>query len=361
MFVTRRWFSSAAVIALTAVGSRGGSALAQVQSKGLIGIAMPTMTSQRWIVEGLAMTREFSKLGYVTSLQYADNNVALQIKQLEEMLQKGAKVLVIGSIDGTKLASVLKKAADNKVKIISYDRLIRGSEHVDYYASFDNFKVGVLQATDIVNRLELDKGKGPFKIEFFGGSDDDNNAFFFYDGAMSVLNSYLQSGKLVVPSGEVGMPKVATKSWSGSAASGRMVGLLTKYYAKDKTLDAILSPYDGISMGLIETLIKEGYGQAGQPLPIITGQDAELPSVRAIFRKKQSSTVFKDTRELAKVVTAMVDALLSGKKPTINDEKSYNNGIKVVPSFLLTPVLVTASNAKAVLVDSQYYRAEQIR
>lgn len=359
MWMNRRWLAALALLFLACLGSQ--STLAQSQSKGLIGVAMPTMTSQRWIVEGLAMTREFDKLGYQTRLQYANDDVALQIRQLEEMLQKGAKVLVIGSIDGTKLTAVLKKAADSKVKIIAYDRLIRDSEHVDYYATFDNFKVGVLQATDIVKRLELDKGKGPFRIELFGGSADDNNAFFFYEGAMSVLNPYLQSGKLVVPSGETGMPKVATKSWSGSVAAGRMASILAEHYAKDKTLHAILSPYDGISVGLVDVLKRNGYGTASLPIPVITGQDAELPSIRAILRKDQSSTIFKDTRELAKVTTAMVDAVLSGKKPLINDEKSYNNGIKVVPSFLLTPVLVNQDNIKAALVDSGYYKAEQVR
>jgi putative multiple sugar transport system substrate-binding protein len=328
--------------------------------KGTIGISLPTITSLRWVIEGLAMTRSLDKLGYRGILQYANDDIPTQIAQITDMLAQGATVLVISAIDGTKLASVLKTAADKGVKVIAYDRLIRGSSHVDYYATFDNFQVGVLQGSDIANRLGLATEKGPFRIELFAGSPDDNNAHFFYNGAMSVLKPYIDKGQLVVGSGQVGMDKVSTLRWSGSVARARLAGVLDKHYAKQH-LDAILSPYDGISMDLIEALKKAGYGQGGQALPFITGQDAELPSVRSIVRGEQSSSVFKDNRDLAQVTATMVDALLTGKKPTINDEKTYNNGEKVVPAFLLKPVLVDAKNWRATLVDSGFYKAEQFR
>nr|WP_315428530.1 multiple monosaccharide ABC transporter substrate-binding protein [uncultured Albidiferax sp.] len=328
--------------------------------KGVIGISLPTITSLRWVIEGLAMTRSLDKFGYRAILQYANDDIPTQITQIEEMLEKGATVLVIGAIDGTKLAPVLKAAADKKVKVIAYDRLIRGSSNVDYYATFDNFQVGVLQGSDIAARLNLAGGKGPFHIELFAGSPDDNNAHFFYNGAMSVLKPYIDKGQLVVGSGQVGMDKVSTLRWSGSVARARLAGILDKTYAKQR-LDAVLSPYDGISIDLIEALKKAGYGQGNQPLPVITGQDAELPSVRSIIRGEQSSSVFKDNRDLAQVTATMVDALLAGKKPTINDEKTYNNGEKVVPAFLLKPVLVDVKNWRATLVDSGFYKAEQFR
>ncbi|BDT69667.1 multiple sugar-binding periplasmic protein SbpA [Comamonadaceae bacterium OS-1] len=328
--------------------------------KGVIGISLPTITSLRWVIEGLAMTRSLDKLGYRAILQYANDDIPTQTAQLTDMLAQGATVLVISAIDGTQLAPVLKAAADKGVKVIAYDRLIRGSPHVDYYTSFDNFQVGVLQGSDIANRLGLAAGKGPFRIELFGGSPDDNNAHFFYNGAMSVLKPYLDKGQLVVGSGQIGMDKVSTLRWSGSVARARLAGILDKHYAKQH-LDAILSPYDGISMDLIEALKKAGYGQGGQALPIITGQDAELPSVRSIVRGEQTSTVFKDNRDLAQVTATMVDALLTGKKPSINDEKTYHNGEKIVPAFLLKPVLVDVKNWRAMLVDSGYYKAEQFR
>jgi len=269
-------------------------------------------------------------------------------------------VLVIASIDGTTLSDVLQKAADKGVKTIAYDRLIKGSKNVDYYATFDNFQVGVLQANSLVDALKLKEGKGPFNIELFGGSPDDNNAFFFYDGAMSVLKPYLDSGKLVVRSKQMGMEKVGTLRWDGAVAQARMDNLLSAFYGKDK-VHAVLSPYDGLSIGILSSLKGVGYCTAQQPCPYVSGQDAEVPSVKSILRGEQYSTVFKDTRELAKVTVGMVDALLSGKQPQINDTKTYNNGIKVVPSYLLKPVSVDKSNWKPVLVDSGYYKESQLK
>jgi putative multiple sugar transport system substrate-binding protein len=298
--------------------------------------------------------------GYNTDLQYAEDDIPNQLSQIENMVTKGAKVLVIAAIDGTTLSDVLQKAADKGVKVIAYDRLIKGSKNVDYYATFDNYQVGVLQASYIENALKLKEGKGPYNIELFGGSPDDNNAFFFYNGAMSVLKPYIDSGKLVVRSKQMGMDKVSTLRWDGAVAQARMDNLLSAYYTKDR-VDAVLSPYDGLSIGIISSLKGVGYGTAQQPMPVVTGQDAEVPSVKSILKKEQTSTVFKDTRELAKVTVGMVDAMLAGKQPEVNDTKTYNNGVKVVPSYLLKPVSVDASNWKQTLVDSGYYKESQIK
>jgi len=244
--------------------------------------------------------------------------------------------------------------------VISYDRLIRGSKNVDYYTTFDNFQVGVLQASSIVDNHGLKSGQGPFNIELFGGSPDDNNAFFFYDGAISVLKPYIDSGKLVVKSKQMGMDKVGTLRWDGAVAQARMDNLLSAFYSSGR-VDAVLSPYDGLSIGILSSLKGVGYGTPKQPMPVVTGQDAEMPTVRSIIRGEQTSTVFKDNRELAQVVTTMVDAILSGKKPAINDEKTYNNGQKVVPAFLLKPAVVDINNWRATLVNSGYYKADQFR
>jgi putative multiple sugar transport system substrate-binding protein len=355
----KRFFlkTAAATLALAAFGTLS---LAQAQGKGSIGISMPTKSSARWIADGDNMVKVLKERGYKTDLQYADDDIPNQLAQIENMVTKGAKVLVIASIDGTTLSRVLQNAADKGVKVIAYDRLIKGSKNVDYYATFDNFQVGVLQAQSIVDKLGLKQGKGPFNIELFGGSPDDNNAFFFYDGAMSVLQPYIDSGKLVVRSKQTGMNKVGTLRWDGATAQARMDNLLSAYYGKDK-LDAVLSPYDGISIGILSSLKGVGYCTAQQPCPVVTGQDAEVPSVKSILKGEQYSTVFKDTRELAKVAANMVDAVLSGKQPEINDTKTYNNGVKVVPSYLLKPVLVDQSNWKKVLLDSGYYKESQIK
>ncbi|UJW80012.1 multiple monosaccharide ABC transporter substrate-binding protein [Hydrogenophaga sp. SL48] len=346
------------LLAALALGAVGASALAQ--DKGSIGISMPTKSSARWIADGDNMVKVLKERGYKTDLQYADDDIPNQLAQIENMITKGAKVLVIASIDGTTLSRVLQSAADKGVKVIAYDRLIKGSKNVDYYATFDNFQVGVLQANSIVDKLGLKQGKGPFNIELFGGSPDDNNAFFFYDGAMSVLKPYIDSGKLVVRSKQLGMNKVGTLRWDGAVAQARMDNLLSAFYGKDK-VHAVLSPYDGLSIGILSSLKGVGYCTAQQPCPVVSGQDAEVPSVKSILKGEQSSTVFKDTRELAKVAANMVDATLSGKQPEINDTKTYNNGVKVVPSYLLKPVSVDASNWNSVLVGSGYYKESQIK
>ncbi|WP_434624986.1 multiple monosaccharide ABC transporter substrate-binding protein [Azospirillum sp. B2RO_4] len=330
------------------------------QDKPTVGIAMPTKSSARWIDDGNNMVKYFQEKGYKTDLQYAEDDIPNQLAQIENMVTKNDKVLVIAAIDGTTLTDVLQKAAEQGVKVIAYDRLIRNSPNVDYYATFDNFQVGVLQASYIEKALGLKDGKGPFNIELFGGSPDDNNAYFFYNGAMSVLQPYIDSGKLKVQSGQVGMDKVSTLRWDGAVAQARMDNLLSAYYG-DKKLDAVLSPYDGLSIGIISSLKGVGYGTPQQPMPVVTGQDAEVPSVKSILAGEQRSTVFKDTRELAKVTVGMVDDLLAGRKPQVNDTKTYDNGKKVVPSYLLKPVSVDASNWKQVLVDSGYYKESQIK
>ena len=336
------------------------SAPASAQNKGLIGISMPTKSSARWIADGSNMVKVFKDGGYQTDLQYAEDDIPNQLAQIENMVTKGVKVLVIAAIDGSTLSDVLQKAADKGVKVIAYDRLIRGSKNVDYYATFDNYQVGVLQASYIEKALDLKGGKGPFNIELFGGSADDNNAFFFYNGAISVLKPYIDKGKLVVRSKQLGMEKVATLRWDGATAQARMDNLLSAYYTNAR-VDAVLSPYDGISIGILSSLKGVGYGTPKQPMPVVTGQDAEVPSVKSIIRGEQRSTVFKDTRELAKVTASMVDAVLSGKAPVINDTKTYNNGVKVVPSYLLKPVSVDVSNWKEVLVGSGYYTEAQVK
>ena len=333
---------------------------AHAQDKGPIAISMPTKSSARWIADGSNMVKYLQEKGYKTDLQYAEDDIPNQLAQIENMITKGAKVLVIAAIDGTTLTDVLQKAADKGVKVIAYDRLIKGSKNVDYYATFDNFQVGVLQASYIEQKLGLKSGKGPFNIELFGGSADDNNAFFFYNGAMSVLDPYIKSGKLVVRSKQVGMDKVATLRWDGAVAQARMDNLLSAYYS-GAHVDAVLSPYDGLSIGIISSLKGVGYGTPKLPMPVITRQDAQVQSVKSIQKGEQTSTIFKDTRELAKVTVGMVDAVLGGKKPEINDTKTYNNGVKVVPSYLLKPVSVDASNWKQVLVGSGYYTEAQVK
>ena len=356
--MNRRHFtaSAAGLAAMLAVGI----APAMAESKGLIGISMPTKSSTRWISDGESMVKEFTALGYETDLQYAEDDIPNQLAQIENMVTKGAKVLIIAAIDGTTLSDILKKAHEGGAKVFAYDRLISKTGDVDYYTTFDNFGVGVLQGSSLVQGLkERFPDVKPWNVELFGGSPDDTNAFYFYDGAMSVLQPLIDSGQIAVVSGQLGMEKVGTLRWDGAVAQARMDNLLSAFYT-DKKVNGVLAPYDGLSRGIISSLKGVGYGTPDQPMPIVTGQDAELASVKGMIAGEQYSTVFKDTRELAKVTAKMVDTVLSGKDPEINDTKTYNNGVKVVPSYLLKPVSVGKDDIKSTLVDSGYYTQDQI-
>ncbi|WP_420805392.1 multiple monosaccharide ABC transporter substrate-binding protein [Paenibacillus sanguinis] len=341
-------------LAACAGGSSSGSG-----GKGTVGIAMPTKSSERWVGDGNNMVKEFEALGYDTDLQYGEDVIENQVSQIENMITKGVNILVIASIDGGALTEVLQKAHDQGIQVIAYDRLIMNSEYVDYYATFDNFQVGVLQASYIEEKLGLKEGKGPFNIELFGGSPDDNNAYFFFDGAMSVLQPYIDSGKLVVRSGQTKMEQVATLRWDGATAQARMDNLLSAHYSTEN-VDAVLSPYDGISIGILSSLKGVGYGSGSKPLPIVTGQDAELASVKSILAGEQTQTVFKDTRELAKKAVSMALSILEGSEAEVNDTETYDNGVKVVPSYLLEPQSVDKDNVESLLVESNYYSREEL-
>jgi len=334
---------------------------AYAQDKGTIGIAMPTKSSARWISDGNSMVEQFQKAGYATDLQYAEDDIPNQLAQIENMITKGVNVLVIAAIDGTTLSNALENANAAGIKVIAYDRLIRDSPNVDYYATFDNFKVGVQQASSLVKGLEERfPDVQPWNVELFGGSPDDNNAFFFYDGAMSVLQPLIDSGKIKIVSGQMGMDKVGTLRWDGAVAQARMENLLSANYG-DKQLHGALSPYDGLSIGILSALKGVGYGSGDLKMPIVTGQDAEVQSVKSMLADEQYSTVFKDTRALAGVTVKMVDAVVGGGEPEINDTKTYDNGVKIVPSYLLEPVSVDKSNWEEILIGSGYYTADQIK
>ncbi len=334
---------------------------AAAQDKGTIGIAMPTQSSSRWISDGNSMVEQFEAAGYRTVLQYAEDDIPTQLNQVENMITQGVSALVIAAIDGTTLSNALENAEAAGIPIIAYDRLIRDSGAVDYYATFDNFQVGVLQAESLVACLnERFAGTAPFNVELFGGSPDDNNAFFFYNGAMSVLQPLIDAGTIAVPSGQMGMDVVGTLRWDGAVAQARMDNLLSANYGS-AVLHGALSPYDGLSIGILSSVKGVGYGTGDLAMPCVTGQDAEVPSVKSMMAGEQYSTIFKDTRELARVTVGMVDAILSGGQPEINDTETYDNGVKVVPSYLLKPVTVNVDDIQSVLVDSGYYTADQLK
>ncbi|MEU0132484.1 multiple monosaccharide ABC transporter substrate-binding protein [Streptomyces sp. NPDC006296] len=351
-------------LALTACGqnSEGGGEEKKGGAEGAtIGVAMPTKSSERWISDGANVVKELKSKGYKTKLVYGEDDPDQQVSQIENMITQGVDALIVAAIDNKSLDNVLQQAKDADIPVISYDRLILGTENVDYYASFDNEKVGELQGTYIVDKLGLTDGeKGPFSIELFAGSNDDNNTKYFFQGAMNVLKPYIDKGELVVRSKQTALNQVTTLRWDGGTAQKRMDDLLTSSY-RSAQVDAVLSPYDGISIGILSALKSDGYGTGAKPMPVVTGQDAELASVKSIIAGDQTQTVYKDLRKLAKVASNMVDAALNDKKPEVNDTKSYDNGVKVVPAYLLQPVSVDKSNYKKALVDDGYYTENDLK
>jgi putative multiple sugar transport system substrate-binding protein len=326
----------------------------------LIGVAMPTKSLQRWNQDGDNMKKQLEAKGYQVDLQYAEDKPDTQLSQVENMVTKGCKVLVVASIDGKVLAPALQKAADAGIKIIAYDRLLLDTANCDYYATFDNFKVGALQGSYAEKALGLKDGKGPFNMEIFGGSPDDNNARFVNAGQLSFLQQYLDSKKLVIPSGQFDFNKIAIPGWKSEGAQARMDNLLTANYAGGKKLDAVICPNDSLALGVIAALDAVGYGTADKPYPVITGQDCDKANVKAIKAGKQTMSVYKDTRQLAQKVVEMVDAIMQGKEPPVNDTQSYNNNVKIVPSFLIEPILCTKDNYEELLIKSGYYTEADI-
>jgi len=367
-------------LALAACGGTGagggtstGSTTAASQAAGdtLVGVAMPTQTSERWIADGNAVKDGLVKAGYKVDLQYANDDIPTQTQQIDAMITSGAKLLIIAAIDGTALTSQLESAAAKGIKVIAYDRLIRDSMNVDFYVSFDNYKVGVAQANALLYGMGITDRDGKATgsatkgqdIEMFAGSLDDNNAHFFWDGAQATLKPFIDDGTLVVKSKQTTIEQAATLRWKQETAQARMEDLLTSTYAgKGTGLKGVLSPYDGISRGIITALQGVGMGpKITDGLPIVTGQDAEIASVKLIADGVQSSTIFKDTRKLAAEAVTAAQAFLGGQTPEANNTTDYNNGKKVVPSYLLEVDTVYADNIQELLIDSGYWTADEVK
>ncbi|MBD7918430.1 sugar-binding protein [Cellulomonas sp. Sa3CUA2] len=340
--------------------STGGAAAAEDT---VVGIAMPTKSLERWNRDGAHLEGLLQDAGYETSLQYADNKVDQQITQLENMINQGADILVIAPIDDTALAPTLQQAADADIKVIAYDRLLLGTPNVDYYATFDNYGVGTMQGEFIVEALDLENAAGPFNLEPFAGSPDDNNAKFFFAGAWDVLSPYVESGKLVVPSGKApasndDWQSIGVQGWSSDTAQSEMENRLNSFYAGGAKVDVVLSPNDSLALGIAQALAGNGYAP-GDGYPVLTGQDADQANVLNMIAGKQSMSVWKDTRALGDQVAKMIDQIVAGEDVEVNDEETYDNGEKTVPTYLLQPQVITPDTVE-VLVDSEFYSADDL-
>jgi putative multiple sugar transport system substrate-binding protein len=326
-----------------------------------VGVSMPTKSLQRWNQDGDNLKSQLEAAGYTVDLQYAgDNEIPLQVTQLENMIAGGCKVLVIAAIDATQLGSPLEQAKEANIPVIAYDRLIMNSDAVTYYASFDNFKVGQTQGQAIVDALGLESNTGPFNIELFTGDPGDNNVVFFFGGAMDVLQPYIDDGVLVVPSGQTEQAQCATENWNTEKSQARMENLISSQgYSPDGTkLDAVLSSNDSVAQGISNALVGAGYTK--DDFPFLTGQDCDVASMKNMLKGLQSMSVFKDTRLLADQTVKMVDSVLKGEQPEINNDKDYDNNTGIIPSYLCDPIACTLDNYKELLIDSGYYQEDEL-
>ncbi|MDR2053379.1 MAG: sugar-binding protein [Treponema sp.] len=353
----------AAGIVFVGCRKKDGQSAGDGGGKGLIGVVMPTRSEERWIKDGNAVKEGLEKLGYTVDLQYSDDDIATQTRQIDDMITKGVKVLVIASIDGSALSNQLANAAAAKIPVISYDRLLMQSPNVDYYVSFDNYKVGGQMGDILITGLKLDQATAakPVIVELFAGSPDDNNSVGFYQGAVDKLKPYFDKGVLQVPSGQIDRAVIGTLRWDAAEAQKRMENLLSAYYSGDVVLDGILSPYDPISLSCLEACKAVGYGSTpGKPLPVVGGQDCIVASVKSILAGEQYATILKDTRSLGAATVTLVDTLMQGQTPTGLDTTSYNNGAKIVPSLLLDSVIVTKDNVQKDVIDTGYHTAAEL-
>jgi len=316
-----------------------------------VGVSMPTKDLQRWNQDGDNMKALLEGEGYEVDLQYAGNVEQEQLNQITNMINGGCSVVVIAAVTGDSLGAALDLAKEKGVKVIAYDRLLMASDAVDYYATFDNYMVGTVQGTYIKDQLDLDNAEGPFVMEITAGDPGDNNAFYFYNGAVDVLKPYIDAGKLVVKSGQIEFNDVATPSWKTETAQTRADSILSSYYADGSKIDAWLCSNDSTALGVTNALADK----YDNDYPIITGQDCDVSNTNNMIDGKQSMSVFKDTRTLAKQVVKMVGQILKGEEVDVNDTETYNNGVKVVPSFLCEPVFADVNNYKELLIDSGYY------
>ncbi|RAX21701.1 MULTISPECIES: multiple monosaccharide ABC transporter substrate-binding protein [Actinomyces] len=353
-----------------ATGGAGNDTAGKEPAELKIGVAMPTKSSERWIKDGNNIKQQLEELGYNVDLQFAEDDIPTQANQIDNMITQGVNLLIIAPIDGTALSGQLDSAGEAGIPVISYDRLIRDNENVSYYTSFDNYDVGTQMGTSlligmgILNADGEDAGVSPdetYNIELFGGSPDDNNAPFFFNGAMDVIQPYLGSGVITVKSGQTDFDTVATMRWDAATAQSRMDNLITSTYSDGSRVDGVLSPLDSMSIGILGALKGAGYGTDAQPYPTVTGQDAEIAGIKSIMAGEQYSTIFKDTRELADAAVQMAVAVLSGEEPEVNDTETYDNGVKVVPSYLLKSEIITKDNVQSSLVDTGYITEDELK
>ena len=340
-------------------------AFASAEETKKVGIAMPTQSLERWNRDGEYLKEQFESAGYEAILTYSDNKNDQQVNDIDNLLSQGVDLLIICAVDGDGLNTVMDRAAEEAVPVISYDRLI-GNDAVSYYVSFDNYTVGTLQGKFVEEALDLaNAGDATYNMEFTAGDPADNNAGYFFNGAYDVLKGYIEAGTINVVSGQTDFQQVATAQWSTDNALNRASNLLASFYADGTVLDAWLCSNDSTAAGVAQA-IESDY--AGDNSVIVTGQDGDIANLRNIVDGKQTMTVYKNvaneatvTLEVAKGILAGADidetliANFGGIECAFDTTSYFTSEGHFTPSFLLVPTVVTKDNLQY-LVDTGLYQ-----
>lgn len=358
----------ALVMTLSLVACGGGDTPANNENSDndgaqTVGISMPTKSLERWNRDGSYLKEQFEKAGYNVLLTYSDNDNNQQNNDIANMLAENIDLLIVAAIDGEALAQTLADAKDQNVPVIAYDRMITNSDAVNYYVSFDNYTVGVLQAQYVIDKLDLaNAGDKTYNIEFTAGDPADNNAGFFFNGAYDTLKTYIDAGTLKIPSGKTTFEQVATPAWSTDTAMENFQNTLASYYSDGTVLDIALCSNDSTAMGVAKAITSD---YAGSNTPLVTGQDGDIANLQNIVDGVQTMTVYKNVADEAGVTLVLAQALLAGETIDASlcskfaveaacNTTDYSNGTNAATSFLLVPYSIDAENLQ-LLVDTGNY------
>lgn len=304
-----------------------------------VAVCFPNTTSS-WQRNGDSLQKLLEEEGFTVNVQFSAT-IEEQQKQVKDVISKNPDCIVIGAIDSAAFVEVLENAKKKNIPVIGFDRILSNTDAISYYASFDNGAIGDGMGEYIAAALNLKNGGGPFNIEFFAGGPSDNNAHIFFANTMKILEPYLKSGQLVCRSGQTTFDQVAVADWNSANARPRIQELMSKYYT-DAPLQVVLSPNDDIAGVILDEI-----GKAGKPYPIISGLDGDPAAFERIKNGQQTFTIAKDPDVLTAKCVRMIKAVVEGTQPDINDVTNYNNGVKVVPSYLCTPMIIDKTNVNS--------------
>ena len=325
-----------------------------------VAIAFPSAADERWSRDGEYLEQRFQEKGCTTHLVYSDGLEEQQTADVTQLIDEGCDLLIVSAIGDTSLAAPLAKAKAAGIPVIAYDKLIRGTDAVNFYVAYDAYRIGEMQGEYCIRALGLkveDTSK-EYNVEFIAGNPADTTTGYLFSGAYDTLKPYLDAGVLDVPSEQMTFGQVTEGEWDANAAETRMKTILNTYYDKKTELAIALCSDDEAAKGVSKVL---DTSYSGKNHVIVTGCGAEADNLELIRKGKQSMTVYMAPEQEAAVTADLGLTLLAGESADANlisdggwkfecryDTSSYNNGKGIVPSFLIVPEVITADNIRKI-------------